>query len=276
MLVSTQWLEENLGREDLVVLDASLAKAGSKAPLPAQKPNVIALSQRCDLDGGFCNPDSNVLRAFPTQEQFEREINRLGIRRDDTVVVYDARGIYSSPRAWWIFQSMGFGNTFILDGGLPKWLAEGRPTQEGYKATSPTSTFQLAAFEPGAVCDADHVLKNIDNEDVVVLDARSAQRYAGLAPEPRAGLRSGHIPRSINMPFGEVLDGFCFKPKDELKALFAALDVDDASQLVFSCGSGVTACIILAAATMAGLSRITLYDGSWAEWGGDERWPVAR
>lgn len=271
VLVSCEWLEAHLHDSDIVVLDVSVEKVVGKTPLKYDVLQVIPTSLKCDLETDFTDTDSELANTFPTQEQFDQGIAKLGISKDSTVILYDNQGIYSSPRAWWIFNTMGFEKVRILNGGLPQWIQEQRQTSNVHddKAEQVALPF-CSDFRAGNVCSSEYVLENLSNSRCVVLDARSSGRFSGVEKEPRAGVRSGHIPNSINVPFALLLDGFVFKSEEELAKLFADKLPQSAEQLLFSCGSGMTACIVLAAACIAGFSDLTLYDGSWAEWGSSQ------
>ncbi|WP_096087623.1 sulfurtransferase [Agaribacterium haliotis] len=277
--VSTQWLSENLANDRLVLLDASMSKVVGKNAITYAKASLIPGSRKFCLESSFCDTDSNTVHAFPSQSQFEQGIKGLGLNQRSIVVVYDNQGIYSSPRAWWIIRAMGFNNVFILDGGLPKWIDENRPVADTYAGDECSQGGEEAAVSVGesrlnSLCDKAFILRNIDNPAVLVVDARAKERYLGLVPEPRQGLRSGHIPNSVNLPFALVLDGFCFKSPERLVEEFQRIIPKRAKQLVFSCGSGVTACIVLAAARLCSYPDILLYDGSWAQWGADHTLPI--
>ncbi|WP_164003016.1 sulfurtransferase [Pyxidicoccus caerfyrddinensis] len=208
----------------------------------------------------------------PSPEHFEREARKLGINRDSVVVVYDRVGLYSSPRAWWMFKAMGHSQVAVLDGGLPAWTAAGhsasveagRVEREGDFVARPTWN---------VFCDAAAVERALDDASCAVIDARSQGRFAGRDPEPRAGLRQGHMPNAVNLPFTDVQVKGHAKSASELKAMFES-KVASRRKLVFSCGSGVTACVDALAATLAGYSDIRVYDGSWSEWGLPSSRPV--
>ncbi|MBW4935926.1 sulfurtransferase [Marinobacter sp. F4206] len=278
-LVTTDWLQENLDNERLVLIDASMATVIGKEPIVYEHPVWIPGSRQIDLEGTLCDTGSPQLHAFPTEEQFTEEARRLGITPDSLVVLYDNQGIYSAPRAWWIFRAMGLENVFVVDGGLPQWLAEERDSVPAPIKNTASSGSMLGSLDRSRVRDSAYVLQHLADERVTVIDARSRARFLAQAPEPRPGVRGGHIPDSLNLPFTEVLEGYRFKPPSKLAAVFAELDPSvqpgNGHQLVFSCGSGITACIILLAAELAGYDQLSLYDGSWADWGSDESLPVA-
>lgn len=275
-LVSTDWLEAKLDSENIVILDASMSTVIGREPIVYASDVFIPNTRTLDLEQAFCDSRSAQTHAFPTEAQFTAQAQRLGINSDTTVIVYDNQGIYSAPRAWWIFQTMGLKNSYVLDGGLPKWLAEGRQTTSvPAQATIDLGDIQ-ADYQSTMVCDSSYVLDNTAAAQVAIVDARSEERFYGLAPEPRQGVRSGHIPGSLNLPFTRVLNQHSFKDAQQLKTLFSQVIDIEARQLVFSCGSGVTACILILAAVIAGYEKNVLYDGSWSDWGSDNSLPVEK
>ena len=211
-LVTTDWLQENLDNDRLVLIDASMATVIGKEPIVYDHPVWIPGSLQIDLEGTLCNKESSQLHAFPTEDQFTQEVRRLGITPESMVVLYDNQGIYSAPRAWWILRSMGLDNVFVLDGGLPLWLAEGRETVSAPVQEAAFSGSLSGRLDCERVRDSAFVYQHLDDEQVSVIDARSRARFLAQAPEPRPGVRGGHIPNSLNLPFTEVLDGYRFKP----------------------------------------------------------------
>ncbi|OKJ26308.1 3-mercaptopyruvate sulfurtransferase [Streptomyces sp. CB02130] len=244
----------------VILFDASVgAHRGAAVRIPGARP--------FDLDGDLSDHTSTVPHTMPGARQFTEALRALGVHDSDTVVVYDAQGIYSSARAWWMLRAMGADRVAVLDGGLPAWVAAGHPVEQSPAAyDGPRGTF-TARPRPGLIVDADAVASALADPAAVVLDARTAKRYAGTAPEPRPGLRGGHMPGAVSLPFGEIQrDGGVMRPTHELRTVFERA-AGGREQLYFSCGSGVTACVLALGATLAGYDDLAVYDGSWSEWG---------
>lgn len=262
-LVCPEWVNENLSDPDLVLLDAS--QKDNRSRRAAEFGHLqIPRARIFDLKGKFSLKNSDLPNMLPGAKAFEHATRKLGINKSSRIVVYDDLGTYFSPRAWWMFRAMGHRKIAVLNGGLPHWVAKGFDTELKQSGDRVTGNF-CSSFQKSAVRDLDFINENIGKQGSVLIDARPSGRFMGTAPEPRKGLRSGNIPNSINLPFDDVMDNGLFRSKEELKNLFNNLGIDE-RPLVFSCGSGVTACIVLLACELVMGNDKSVYDGSWTEW----------
>lgn len=268
-VVTAEWLLQHLQHPNLLVLDASLKHTQNATASLVQKTVQIPGACYFDIDKVFSDKQSSLPHMLPTAKDFTRECRVLGICKDSVVVVYDNRGIYSSPRAWWMFKAMGHEQVYVLDGGLPAWMAAGYSCEPASETTVVAKGDFEAKYNPNLVADKTHVLSALKNDGYCVIDARPAERFQGKMPEPRRGLRLGHMPNALNIPFEMVLNKGQMRPKAELEEVFEKLSLTN-KELIFSCGSGVTACITALGATIAGYSDFAIYDGSWSEWGAAE------
>ena len=274
-LVSTDWLAAHLGDPKLKVIDASYKMPGV-LPLPSEDylgahiPGAVFFNVNTIAD-----PDDPRPHMYPTAEQFARDVSALGISSGDTVVAYDSGGWVAAPRAWWMFLSFGHPNVKVLDGGLRKWVSEGRPTQSG-PVTPGAGKFQ-AKLDARFVRSKQQVLSNLDTHGEQMVDARPRPRFEGTVAEPWPGRRSGHIPGSRNMPYAELFDANTgtMKSLDDLRKAFTGAGVDLSKPIVTTCGSGVSALVLTLALYRLGARGTALYDGSWAEWGLPDGPPVA-
>lgn len=278
-LVSTDWLEAHLMDDNLVLLDASMVSVIGKEPILYDEVVCIPRSRRFDLENVFCDSTSSQVHALPTQDQFITGMARLGIEPHHHIVIYDNQGIYAAPRAWWLCKLMGLDTVYVLDGGLPQWLEEDRLTSSRYQSEGvdygqvDEQHYNGLQYQPELVIDAQNLLLSLGQSDIAILDARGSARFLGQVAEPRAGVRGGHIPHAVNLPFAQVLSGHKLKRVTELQALFSQKAPSESTR-IFSCGSGITACILILASVVAGHQQAKLYDGSWAEWGSRADLPV--
>lgn len=269
-LVSVSWLKEHINNPNLVVLDATIPVVTDNSQTDATK--VISGARFFDLKKVFSDTGASLPNTAPTPEQFEIGCKNLGINSDSVIIIYDAKGIYSSPRAWFLFKIMGHNTVAVLDGGLPEWLKHDGSCSTEYAKKYRQGNFK-ANFNPSSFINAEQMLENIKTDSCIVIDARSKERFLGMVAEPRAELKKGHIPKSINLPFSELLRKGKFLPKKELNTRFKKLSIRD-NPLAFSCGSGITACILYFAATLVLDNELFLYDGSWSEWGEGDNYPI--
>jgi thiosulfate/3-mercaptopyruvate sulfurtransferase len=277
-LVSTDWLAGELGKPDLVVLDCT-KYLPNEAPLDGltefRKAHVPG-ARFADLDQ-LADIEDPLPHMVPTPARFARVVGALGISNATRVVAYDQKGLQSAPRIWWLMRLFGHEAVAVLDGGLPKWKAEGRALESGEPAAAAPATFvpDLIARRLAGIGDVKRIVRQGGGE-ALILDARSKGRFDGTAPEPRPGLASGHMPGAASLPFTELLnaDG-TMKDAAAIRALFEARGADDTRPLVTSCGTGVTACVLALGAVRAGLPEPAVYDGSWTEWASRPETPKA-
>lgn len=262
-LVTVDWLIENSAAENLIIFEASMKPIGSATPTAPEHRQYIPGSVRFDFDNEICDHESPLPHTMPTAAAFTAAMQTLGVNQDSAIVVYDQVGVYSSPRAWWMLRAMGHQPVAVLDGGLPAWIAAVQPTVTGLSIPTQRGNF-ISQPKIGSFVDSTFVSHALNDSSYRVLDARSAGRFSGNEPEPRAGMRGGHMPGAANLPISEVVqNGNLISPK----ALQSKFEPYHNKRLVFSCGSGVTACVLALAADQAGLTDVAVYDGSWSEWG---------
>jgi thiosulfate/3-mercaptopyruvate sulfurtransferase len=275
-LVSTEWLAEHLNAPDVRVVDGT-------SFLPGTGRNAKAEYRDCHIPGAvffdiddIADENNELPHMIPSPEKFSSRVRKLGLGDGNRIVVYDANGGGNAAcRVWWMFRLYGHEDVSVLDGGLPKWLAEGRPTDD--LPPVPRERHFTPRMNNFLVRSVEQLIDNCNSARELVVDARSAERFAGTADEPRAGLRKGHIPGSVSLPFNKLMNkdaNFTMRSADEIAEIFDQAGIDFKKPVVASCGSGVTACVIAFAAHLIGHSDMAVYDGSWTEWGSRHDTPI--
>ena len=276
ILVSTDWLAGEIGKPDLVILDASLFLPGTPRD-PRAEFDAAHIPGAAFMDlPSLSDPADPVPGQLPPDALMTQRMQALGVNADSRIVVYDNSPTHSAARGWWMMRVYGLGaSAAILDGGLPKWVAEGRQVDSGTPAIAPGNA--VARLDRTQVRSKADILANLDSGTAQLLDARGAGRFTGAEAEPRPGMASGHIPGSRNLPFGNLFnaDG-TWKRDDDLTQAFADAGVDLNKPMITTCGSGMTAAVVLFGARLTGKSDVALYDGSWSEWGLDKDTPKAQ
>jgi len=273
-LVSTEWLVAHLGDPDLRVVDATFylphLKRDARAEfVQAHIPGAVFF----DIDA-IADPGTSLPHMLPSAESFARAVGALGVGSGDRVVAYGGRNMIASARVWWTFRVFGHDRVAVLDGGARKWKAEGRPIESGMP--EPTPRRFTAGFRKELVADFGRMRANLEMPREQMLDARSEGRFVGTEPEPRAGLRGGHIPGSLNLPYDRVFrtEDDTLLPPEALKAAFSDAGLDLGRPVVTTCGSGVSAAVLTLGLYLLGRADAAVYDGSWTEWGGRTDTPV--
>jgi thiosulfate/3-mercaptopyruvate sulfurtransferase len=264
-LVSAAWLASCLDDPGRIVLDATLPPVGVAPSFDARARHVerhIPGAVFFDIEE-FSDHSTSLPHMLPSAETFSLQASKLGVGDGMTIVIYEQEGVFSAPRAWWIFQTFGARNVFVLDGGLRGWIEAGLPVEAGLVERTPANF--TAVLDAGAVVDFAQIQRGIA-EGAQIVDARSAGRFAGSLPEPRSGISSGHMPGATSVPFSDLLSGGRLKGAEEIRRVYSAKGVDLDRPITTTCGSGVTAAVLALGLEIVGAKEVNLYDGSWAEY----------
>jgi thiosulfate/3-mercaptopyruvate sulfurtransferase len=263
-LVSVNWLHQNIEATNLIVLNGTLPKVTAKSKVSLVEENQISNARFFDIKNVFSVQGAQFPNTFLPAEDFEKKATALGIDKDACIVVYDEHGMYSSPRVWWLFKTMGFENVAVLDGGFPAWKEAGFTIEK--KAAPVFAHGNFTANEQSNLLIASEVVLNAMNDaSKLIVDARSSGRFHATDPEPRAEIRSGHIPNSKSLPYSVLVSNGALKSEEKLKELYKSINPNN-KEMVFSCGSGITACVLALGASVAGYKNVAVYDGSWTEY----------
>ncbi|AUC23333.1 hypothetical protein BTO15_15055 [Polaribacter sejongensis] len=272
-IVSVGWLQDNLEHKNLIILDCTIPKV-------TEKSNTVKSDEKTQIKGAIFfdikNTFSDVNGKFPntilSSKEFEYKAQELGINTDSFIVCYDDLGIYSSPRVWWMFQLMGFTNVAVLDGGFPEWIANKYPIENQQKNSRSKGDFKVN-YQSEKIKFTKDILNAINNETILIADARSKGRFNSTEPEPRSDVKGGHIPNSVSLPFSEIIENGTFKSEAALKVIFKEINPEK-KPFIFSCGTGITASVLALGAEISGSKNYAVYDGSWTEWGSTENLPI--
>lgn len=272
-IVTVDWLMSNLQNENLIILDCTIPKVTEKASLSiTDDKKQIKGAIFFDIKKSFSDVNSQFPNTILSPEKFEEKAQELGINKNSVLICYDDLGIYSSPRVWWMFQLMGFNNVAVLDGGFPKWEEKKYPVEKQQNNIFLKGDFKVN-YQPEKIKFTIDVLSAIENESILITDARSKGRFYGTEPEPRSVVKSGHIPTSASLPFNQLIEKGIFKSKEELKIIFNKINPKE-NVFIFSCGTGITASVLALGAEISGINNYAVYDGSWTEWGSTNNLPI--
>ncbi|MCI2228133.1 sulfurtransferase [Polaribacter sp. MSW13] len=270
-IISVDDLYHNLDSENLIILDCTIAKITDKSTISEEKKQIKG-AVFFDIKNVFSDKETSLPNTVLSPKEFQEKAQDLGINKDSFIVCYDDIGIYASPRVWWMFQLMGFQNIAVLDGGLPKWNSKKYPVEVPCKKQLKKGNF-IVNYKPKKLKFTQDVLTAIEDQNILIVDARSKGRFLGIDEEPRKEVKSGHIPNSVSLPYSEIQENGKMKSSKALKAIFDKISKNK-KELIFSCGTGITASILALGADLAGIEKVAVYDGSWTEWGSTENLPI--
>lgn len=262
-IVTANWLFEQGFNPNLIIFDATIPKAGeAQTDIENQ---IIPGALFFDIKNNFSDTASIFPNTLPSTKQFEVKARELGVNQNSIIVIYDNKGVYSSARVWWMFKSMGHSNVKVLDGGFPEWKKQNHPIASTYSKPNHKGDFK-ANFNSEYFVNFDSILNASIQRKPIIIDARSEGRFKGTSPEPRKGLRGGHISNSTNLPFTTLFQNGILKNEAALTIIFSKFIDSKETPTIFSCGSGITACILALGAELAGFKHLSVYDGSWTEY----------
>ena len=274
-IVSVDWLQSNLENEHLIILDCTIAKATEKSTLSiSDDKKRIKGAVFFDIKKTFSNVNAPFPNTILSPEAFEEKAQYLGVNNDSIIVCYDDLGIYSSPRVWWMFQLMGFKNIAVLDGGFPKWDENKYPVEKQHTNVFLKGDFKVD-YQSEKIKFTKDLLFAINNDTILIADARSSGRFKSTSPEPRKDVKGGHIPNSVSLPFSKMIENGILKSENDLKVIFEKINQEN-KELIFSCGTGITASVLALGAEIVGIKKYAVYDGSWTEWGSTVNLPIEK
>ncbi|SDR91335.1 thiosulfate/3-mercaptopyruvate sulfurtransferase [Polaribacter sp. KT25b] len=274
-IVSVDWLFKNLNNENLIIFDATIAKVtAKKEAVSSDKKLQLKGGLFFDIQKSFSEKNAPFPNTVLSAKKFEEKVQELGVNVNSCIVVYDDLGIYSSPRVWWMFQLMGFTNIAVLNGGFPAWELKKYPTEKTVRRQIKKGNF-IANYQSEKIKFTADVLYAIESESILIADARSKGRFLATEPEPRSDIKGGRIPNSVSLPYSEIVEYNLLKSEEDLKTVFNSLNPKN-KDLIFSCGSGITASVLALGAEIAGVKNHAVYDGSWTEWGSTKGLPIEK
>ena len=273
-LVDADWLFQHLNDENLIVLDATLPKVTANNKAVTDEKIQIKNALFFDIKNEFSEANALYPNTVLSAEKFEVKAQQLGINNDSCIVVYDDLGIYSAPRVWWLFQLMGFTNVAVLNGGLPEWKLKKYPIEKPKSYQLESGDFTVN-YQSEKLKYTNDVLSAIENDTILIADARSKSRFYATAPEPRADVKGGHIPNSVSLPYSDIIENGKLKSEEELQSIFSGINPNNKA-FIFSCGTGITASVLALGSELAGYKNYSVYDGSWTEWGTTADLPIQK